>query len=460
MKKQQKKQLNQVQNQAQEGRSMVEMLGVLAIVGVLSIGGIAGYSWGMDKHVANQILYEMNLNSAQLAMLLQKGNPEGVTLSLGSPYDEGKFRTVDYGFEYACGDKANSGHDCKFIDETMYSMTATGLPKRVCNMLSDAAASLTYASELEINGGDNECNDTGNTVTVFFDTDTTVEGGIPRPEESVTDPNPDDRPTECPGNTWLSADESECTCSEDEKTCNGGCCAGCEGGKVWNGKKCVCPTGAEPGEDGEGCACKTATPYWNGTKCTTCPEGSQPLNGKCVCNNDTSKEWKASAEDGACEKELFGECESNADCGPGEYCYLYWGNSCSNEFDSNKFGLGYNNNKGECRNARGDANPGKKTHFVGSNSKMTWWSAERFCTALGRRQATRNTVRCGINPDDSSCIDTDGMLTNLRADFDSDSYMWLADEDENNSCNAYGVTLYRGDVGGYNRFDTIYALCE
>ena len=34
---------------AQSGRSMVEMLGVLAIVGVLSVGGIAGYSMAMSK---------------------------------------------------------------------------------------------------------------------------------------------------------------------------------------------------------------------------------------------------------------------------------------------------------------------------------------------------------------------------------------------------------------------------
>lgn len=34
---------------SQSGRSMVEMLGVLAIIGVLSIGGIAGYSRAMIK---------------------------------------------------------------------------------------------------------------------------------------------------------------------------------------------------------------------------------------------------------------------------------------------------------------------------------------------------------------------------------------------------------------------------
>ena len=38
---------------SQSGRSMVEMLGVLAIIGVLSVGGIAGYSLGMRKHRAN-----------------------------------------------------------------------------------------------------------------------------------------------------------------------------------------------------------------------------------------------------------------------------------------------------------------------------------------------------------------------------------------------------------------------
>ena len=40
---------------SESGRSMVEMLGVLAIIGVLSVGGIAGYSLGMRRHRANQI---------------------------------------------------------------------------------------------------------------------------------------------------------------------------------------------------------------------------------------------------------------------------------------------------------------------------------------------------------------------------------------------------------------------
>jgi len=44
----------------QLGRSMVEMLGVLAIIGVLSVGAIAGYSQAMGKYRANQMINDYN----------------------------------------------------------------------------------------------------------------------------------------------------------------------------------------------------------------------------------------------------------------------------------------------------------------------------------------------------------------------------------------------------------------
>jgi len=42
------------------GRSMVEMLGVLAIIGVLSVGGIAGYTRAMRTWRANEIIDAAN----------------------------------------------------------------------------------------------------------------------------------------------------------------------------------------------------------------------------------------------------------------------------------------------------------------------------------------------------------------------------------------------------------------
>ena len=43
------------------GRSMIEMLGVLAIIGVLSVGGIAGYSKAMEQFKINKIIQDYNM---------------------------------------------------------------------------------------------------------------------------------------------------------------------------------------------------------------------------------------------------------------------------------------------------------------------------------------------------------------------------------------------------------------
>ena len=45
----------------QNGRSMIEMLGVLAIIGVLSVGGIAGYSKAMTKYRINKAIEQITL---------------------------------------------------------------------------------------------------------------------------------------------------------------------------------------------------------------------------------------------------------------------------------------------------------------------------------------------------------------------------------------------------------------
>ena len=50
------KNFNTNKNSNQSGRSMIEMLGVLAIVGVLSVGGIAGYSKAMMKFKINKTI--------------------------------------------------------------------------------------------------------------------------------------------------------------------------------------------------------------------------------------------------------------------------------------------------------------------------------------------------------------------------------------------------------------------
>ena len=46
---------------AESGRSMVEIIGMLAVAGVLSIGGIMGYKYAIDKSKANRIMKDVEL---------------------------------------------------------------------------------------------------------------------------------------------------------------------------------------------------------------------------------------------------------------------------------------------------------------------------------------------------------------------------------------------------------------
>ena len=48
------------------GRSMIEILGVLAVIGVLSVGAVAGYRYAMDKYRANDIVYEVNMRATDV----------------------------------------------------------------------------------------------------------------------------------------------------------------------------------------------------------------------------------------------------------------------------------------------------------------------------------------------------------------------------------------------------------
>ena len=48
------------------GRSMIEILGVLAVIGVVSIGGIYGYRHAFHKHNANVMIQDAQLAYTEL----------------------------------------------------------------------------------------------------------------------------------------------------------------------------------------------------------------------------------------------------------------------------------------------------------------------------------------------------------------------------------------------------------
>ena len=72
----------------QSGRSMIEMLGVLAIVGVLSAGGIAGYSMAMQSYKTSALTEKVNL-IAQQARILYNGQYTNNAAATATPVSTG-----------------------------------------------------------------------------------------------------------------------------------------------------------------------------------------------------------------------------------------------------------------------------------------------------------------------------------------------------------------------------------
>ena len=70
--------------QSEQGRSMTEMLGVLAIVGVLSIGAIGSYSYAMNKHRTNELIYEATKRAQWVGTQLDMHNSNPSLAGFGS----------------------------------------------------------------------------------------------------------------------------------------------------------------------------------------------------------------------------------------------------------------------------------------------------------------------------------------------------------------------------------------
>ena len=71
--------MNKIKSE-QSGRSMVEMLGVLAIIGVLSVGGIAGYSKAMAKFKLSKAMDQISTIVANVRTLYSsQPNYRGLT---------------------------------------------------------------------------------------------------------------------------------------------------------------------------------------------------------------------------------------------------------------------------------------------------------------------------------------------------------------------------------------------
>ena len=132
----------------QSGRSMIEMLGVLAIIGVLSVGGIAGYSKAMSKYRTNKVLDQVSMLITNIrTMYAQQQNygnlDNALAIDMGLVPDElivagladnaaGKLRNIFGGRIFIGASSLDGAGDASEVDKNAFVVSFYGLTRDAC----------------------------------------------------------------------------------------------------------------------------------------------------------------------------------------------------------------------------------------------------------------------------------------------------------------------------------------
>ena len=140
------------------GRSMIEMLGVLAIIGVLSVGGIAGYSKAMNKFKTNKIADNVSMLVANIKTLYAQQNTyDGLdnetAVSMGVVPDElvvkdsqGKYDHLTNAFNGAVDIHVSGSTEA--TDNKAFVLAFSGISREACITLATNDWGSGYSSGL------------------------------------------------------------------------------------------------------------------------------------------------------------------------------------------------------------------------------------------------------------------------------------------------------------------------
>ena len=483
---------------------MVEMLGVLAIVGVLSVGGVYGYGVAMKKHKANELLHQASMLATTISAQIQsKGElPQSIE----------NFGDAKYG-TFKKPEKAN---------DEQFTMQITGMDEAVCEQVAKMSGgmvrqakcntttlTLTYNNNLssdkvaaDYNGKQDECEDSGRK---YCDNDTC----IPATEECPTVETIDPACADVTCEDGLTCVNGECVDSACfDVTCDTGlaCVQGecvdsacldvtCEDGLTCVNGECVDSACLDVTCD-TGLTCVQGECVDSACLDVECPEGSTCSRGQCQCSNGLFVCGTQCCAEGTyctgpdtgvssytCAKPTSG-CTKNSDCKDAEgnvdttkYCW-FSDDSCTN------LGTGTCTDKGTLTPYTLNLPGGALTVYKGG--VMNWWSAVNFCEAHDKKQlvtmsdlgiadsgtntfcyfykgqSSYATKPCICNGgSDSDCSATNAAIRTNTGALGTSAYLWLADNSKSSSCYARGVILGSGYVNVIGRPTSGYsALCR
>lgn len=430
---------------AENGRSMVEMLGVLAVIGVLSIGGIWGYTYAMNYYQADNIASEINLMRNDAKVKIGQGEKR---LVMGSNHEsenaaslsggKGLLRFNRYPVEYDCLSGDIKIDDCREADG--YHFTLSDVSDGVCKTLATLLNGMSEKRVVKVNDEafeqGEQCSQEYNTVAVIFDADPDLKGF------NDDDFTPCDVDGDCDngyceeGKCFIECEHNkDCGTDGTDGYCQKGLCVECLdngncGEYVCNKATFTC----EPCQNSDQCAagesclngacghfcsdnsdCSTVTPVCDPSTgvCAACHDdgecgeagyGHCTADGRCAVCDDNIPYFDGN-QCSACPDKYFWdkskkecvtyECRENKDCdekGSGYYCYMKEGYQCTQEFENNPSSKYFS---GTCISAQGHVR-GKTGQFTMSvfGAFDTFWSSERFCAALGKRMVSLEDIEC------------------------------------------------------------------
>ena len=221
-----KNKTNKNYKRSQKGRSMVEMLGVLAIVGVLSVGGVYGYGVAMKKHKANELLHQASMLATTIsaqAMTNDGKLPETITT-----FGNGSYGT----FLNTVGETT---------DKTGFTITISEMDSAVCTQMEKMAGGMVQGAS---------CNETTLTLSYYKNLATTEAEGKNSPTgangaASECDPACETG-QECVGGACVTVTPNSSNGCSKNSDCN----TWCENNSY---DKCYCAISSDPNYNDSNC---------------------------------------------------------------------------------------------------------------------------------------------------------------------------------------------------------------
>ncbi len=267
------------QRRCQTGRSMIEMLAVLAIVGISSVVAVTGLMWAFAKHKANDTIHDVHLwelAALDSNQLFDMTSGQLILPELGS--------VSSHGYPMAIWIES----------EDAFSVHVNDVPKRVCSLMLDMVTADQIVTVNDVLFESADICDAETNLMIFYlskDQGAIDQACIPACSgterccggecRTIQTPCGTDGCTDC-GSDYCTTSNTCCstptaTKCGSEDCCEGNCC-----------NNVCCPSDQVCGSDGA-CACPSGTTWNEATGKCRCPDGYVLIDGTCqsfYCNGE------------------------------------------------------------------------------------------------------------------------------------------------------------------------------